>query len=465
MNITESTNKLKMANLWWKISLLTVLCLSLFGIVKILGSQYNLSEKNFLTIHINIEFFCVFVAFCFFTVTWHSYLRKSIYYSYFIGLGLLAVGFIDLFHLYAYKGMPVIFSSPCPNRATLYHIIARILMAFTFLFSLLLYNRELKIGKRFRSFFLGITLGLVGLILVTVSLNPQLYPIMYIKGQGLTDIKIYSEYFIIVVLFLTTTGYICLYKKYMKPFLELIVLSLLLSIFSEICFTSYENVYATTNVLGHIFRFASYILIYVAFFIENVKKPYLDLCSVQEQLVSANQILEEKVRERTIELEKTMKELSQAAFYDALTGAANRQEFSNRFKILLNKSLESDVHSVMAIDFDSFKTINDTYGHAKGDDCLKSFVKIALDIVHPTDTVARFGGDEFMLLLPYTPREGAKVVAEKIRNRLIEVADPPFTISIGVAQWPEDGRKEKELLAKADQSLYLAKEKGKNRVE
>ncbi len=465
MNIRENTNRLKIANLFWKISFLIVLCLSLFGMAKIMDPQYNLSEKTFLTIHINIEFFCVFVAFCFFTVTWYSYLTEKVYYSYFIGVGLLAVGFIDLFHLYAYKGMPNIFPSPCPNKATIFYVIGRIIMAITFLFSLLLYNRELKITKQFRYFLLITTLGLIGLIIGTVSFYPYLYPAMYVEGQGLTDIKVYCEYFIIVVLFLTTVGYIYLYKKYMKSFLELIVLSLLLSIFSEICFISYENVYAITNVLGHVFRFTGYILLYVTFFMENVKKPYIDLYSIQEQLVSTNQILEEKVRERTLELEKAVEELARLAYCDALTGAANRQEFSNRLASLLNKSIANDVHSVMAIDFDSFKTINDTYGHEKGDDCLKTFVDTALETVRPTDTVSRFGGDEFMLLLPYTTREGAKMVAEKIRKQLAKVANPSFTISIGIAQWPDDGKKEKELLAKADQQLYLAKEKGKNRIE
>lgn len=467
MGITEKTiYNLKMANLRWKTALLAVVCLSLLVVVKMLEPKYNFSATNFLTIHINIELFCVLVAFCIFTVTWYSYLKKGTYYSYFIGLGLLAVGFIDLLHIYAYEGMPVIFSSSCPNRATLYHVLGRIIMSCTFLFSLFLYNRELRIGGRLRLFSIVMTLGLVGVILGTVSLNPNLYPVLYVKGQGLTLIKIYSEYFIIAVLSLAAIGYMYLYKKNMKPFLELIVLTLVLSIFSEVCFTFYESVYATTNVLGHLFRFASYILIYVAFFLNNVKEPYLELCITREQLYDANQDLEEKVRERTADLEKAMEKLARAAYYDGLTGAANRQEFSRRFKDLVENSREkNDIHSVMAVDFDSFKKINDTYGHAVGDQCLKTFVRAALDVIRPTDSVARFGGDEFMLLFPHTPRAGARVVAEKIRRRLEEVADPPFTISMGVAQWPEDGRKEKELLARADQLLYLAKEKGKNRVE
>lgn len=465
MEIMEKTiYNLKIANLRWKIVLLCVLCFSLPASLKILGYEGDLPAESFLTMHINIEFFCVFVALCIFTVTWYSHLKKRNYFSYFIGLGLLAVGFIDLFHLYAYEGMPVIFSSPCPNRATLFHIIGRIIMSCTFLLGLLLYNREMRIGGRLRLLFLAATLGLVGVILGTVSLNSQLYPVMFIKGQGLTEIKMYCEYIIIIVFSLATAGYIYLYKKNTEPFLELIVLTMVLSIFSEMCFASYKNVYAATNFLGHVFRFTSYILIYVAFFLNNVKKPYLELCSARVKLHSANQALEERVKERTHELEQAMEKLARAAFFDALTGAANRQEFSRRFRELIENSRKRDVHSIMAIDFDSFKNINDTYGHAVGDECLKTFVLAALEVVRPTDTVARFGGDEFMLILPHTPLEGAVVVAGKIRNRLAEVADPSFTVSVGVAQWPEDGKKEKELLARADQSLYLAKEMGKNRV-
>ncbi|MHB8156565.1 MAG: MASE3 domain-containing protein, partial [Desulfocucumaceae bacterium] len=246
------------------------------------------------------------------------------------------VGFIDLFHLYAYEGMPVIFSTSCPNRAILYHIIGRTLMAVTFLFGLFIYDRELRIGGRLRLLLLAASLGLVVVVLGTVSFNPQMYPAMYIKGQGLTQFKIYSEYFIIVLLSLAALGYMYLYKKNTEPILELIILTLVLSVFSELCFTFYKDVYAITNLLGHLFRFASYLLIYLAFFTNNVKKPYIELCRAREKLYNTNMVLEEKVQERTQELEKAMEKLSLAAFYDGLTGAANWTEFSHRFAELLN---------------------------------------------------------------------------------------------------------------------------------
>lgn len=466
MSLTENTlKKLRMANLGLKILVVAIICSFLYAAVAFLGLNKPLSAGTFLPIHTIIEFFCVFVALCTFTVTWYSYLNNCSYYSYFIGLGLLAVGLIDLFHLYSYEGMPGIFSDACVNSATLYHIFGRLFMGATFLASVYLYKKEFCITGRMRFLLLTGTLLLVGFILSTVSLAPSIYPIMYVDGSGLTYAKVLSEYFIILVLLVAMVGYLFLYKKYMDSYLQLIICTLLISIFSEVCFISYKNVYETANVLGHLFRFASYTLIYAAIFMNNVKKPYLKLVAAREELANINNSLEERVRERTYDLQKANKILSRAATHDYLTDASNRMEFSNRFKKLMSQPQDHTVHSVIAIDFDCFKNINDTYGHAVGDECLKSFVREAKKTLRPTDTVSRFGGDEFMLLLPNTPKEGAKVAAEKIKKHLAEFADPPFTVSFGVAEWPKDGRKEKELLAKADEALYLAKEKGKNRIE
>ncbi|SHK98007.1 GGDEF domain-containing protein [Desulforamulus aeronauticus] len=464
MGLTEITlQKLRMANLRLKMLLIIIVCTSLL-IADKLSLHQPLSSAIFLPLHTNIEFFCVFVALCTFTVTWYSNLNNCCYYSFFIGLGLLAVGFIDLFHFYSYEGMPTIFAQPCPNQATLYHVIGRYIMAVVFLVSVYFYKKEWCYLNRFKYYFLAATLGLVGFVLVTVSYDAQIYPAMY-TAQGLTQAKIICEYIIIGLLVAAVAGYLWLYKKYMDNYLQLIIATLTISIFSELCFISYEKVYDTTNLLGHIFRFASYILIYVAIFMNNVKKPYLALVEAREELASANDILEERVRQRTKDLQEANKRLSKAATHDYLTGAINRMEFSHRFSKMLENSKEESLHSVIALDFDSFKKINDTFGHAVGDECLKTFVKSAKEVVRPTDTVSRFGGDEFMILLPNTPWDGARVVGEKVRKRLAEVAEPPFTVSMGIAEWPKNGRKEKDLLAYADEALYLAKQNGKNRME
>ncbi|MEG6616671.1 MASE3 domain-containing protein [Peptococcaceae bacterium 1198_IL3148] len=463
MGLTEKN--LRMTNFRWKISLLILLSFSYLILIgaNISTSDYTLTTEAFHTIHITIEFFCIFVALCTFTVTSYSYMNNLSYHSYFIGLGLLAVGLIDWMHLYSYEGMPAtLFSIPCPNNATLFHIIGRFVMVATFLVALFLYDKKLRLNGCMRFFMLTLTLGIVVFILSSVTVMPNLYPAMYSVEQGQTTAKIFSEYAIIILLVFTIIGYAFLYKRVLNTYLELVILSLIVFVFSELSFTLY---YGAINVLGHLFRFASFCLIYAAIVIHNVKRPYQQLVNIRQELEKSNVILEQRVRERTHNLEQANKKLARAAIYDYLTGAVNRMEFSNRFSVLTENSNQQAVHSVLAIDFDSFKKINDTYGHGVGDACLKTFVKVAKGAIPPTDTVSRFGGDEFMILLSNTPKEDAKKVAEKIKHRLAKVADPPFTISVGIAQWPNDGKKEKHLLASADQALYLAKEKGKNRVE
>jgi diguanylate cyclase (GGDEF)-like protein len=127
--------------------------------------------------------------------------------------------------------------------------------------------------------------------------------------------------------------------------------------------------------------------------------------------------------------------------------------------------------SVLALDLDNFKSINDRFGHQVGDDILKGFVQKCLDSIRPYDGVARVGGEEFMILLPQTSLEGARVIAERLRTT---VANTSFhsgllrltvvTVSIGISQSGYDGDTIEAVLHVADQRLYHAKHQGRNRV-
>lgn len=127
--------------------------------------------------------------------------------------------------------------------------------------------------------------------------------------------------------------------------------------------------------------------------------------------------------------------------------------------------------SVMVCDIDSFKRCNDTYGHTFGDLVLKEVAVVMMSCVRGIDIVARYGGDEFVIVLPETPGEGARIVAERIRKGVedlvlhVDRQEIRVTISIGVASYPSDGpTKKDELVAKADEALLKAKNTGKNRV-
>ena len=121
----------------------------------------------------------------------------------------------------------------------------------------------------------------------------------------------------------------------------------------------------------------------------------------------------------------------------------------------------------MIVDLDDFKNINDTYGHEIGDLVLIQFVKIARETIRENDLIIRFGGDEFILLLPNTNIKNAKIIATKIINRVSEYnmsTDVNFLISIGIADYQEKDLIIDDIISRADKSLYEAKRAGKNRA-
>jgi len=165
---------------------------------------------------------------------------------------------------------------------------------------------------------------------------------------------------------------------------------------------------------------------------------------------------------------------------DPLTGLLNRRvfregivrEFERSRRLFLNKRPGGDL-SVIMLDVDHFKKFNDTYGHQLGDKVLKMVATVLLNVARrATDMVARYGGEEFVVIAPDTTMENARIVAERIRETLqesvIESEAGPLrvTASFGVASYPRCGAETvEELIEQADEALYAAKRKGRNRVE
>jgi diguanylate cyclase (GGDEF)-like protein len=158
---------------------------------------------------------------------------------------------------------------------------------------------------------------------------------------------------------------------------------------------------------------------------------------------------------------------------DDLTGVANRRRFSRALEIeCMRFSRNHFPLSVLMIDLDFFKGVNDQFGHSVGDAVLRIVAQLLLLSLRKTDLLARFGGEEFAVLLPETPISGAKVIAERIRTAvcekpiLAEGCDVSMTISIGVGSHTDLLEANPEiLLKKADLALYRAKALGRNRVE
>ena len=160
--------------------------------------------------------------------------------------------------------------------------------------------------------------------------------------------------------------------------------------------------------------------------------------------------------------------LEEMAFIDPLTGAVNRRKFEELSLQELERSnrYNSDL-SFLMLDIDHFKSINDTYGHAAGDEILKHFSSICLDMARGIDIVARVGGEEFIVMLPETTVDGAYSFAERFRKKvyasttIIDKHTIKYSVSIGIALSNNDNNI-KDILQRADDALYKAKESGRN---
>lgn len=163
--------------------------------------------------------------------------------------------------------------------------------------------------------------------------------------------------------------------------------------------------------------------------------------------------------------------LEKEALTDPLTGLANRRAFD----ALLERETTAGGNqehgpSLLMVDADHFKQVNDTFGHEKGDLALQRISEVLCSMVREGDTVSRYGGEEFCLLLPQTSKADALIIAERIREALagkrvtLGERSLHLTVSIGVASAPASGRQAAELFSAADRALYRAKRLGRNRV-
>lgn len=197
---------------------------------------------------------------------------------------------------------------------------------------------------------------------------------------------------------------------------------------------------------------------------------YWVIASFFSLLVDKMRRLQKRLKASKAELETAMSRLAEMAVRDELTGLYNRRHMMELLASEHRRAERSgDIYCVCLIDIDYFKRINDTYGHGDGDTVLRTFAAVSQQCLRGTDNLARWGGEEFLLLLPQSTHSTAEVVLERIMKGLEMTvfeglpAELRVTISAGVAQY-QRGSEIKDLIEQADQALYSAKRAGRNRI-
>ena len=196
-----------------------------------------------------------------------------------------------------------------------------------------------------------------------------------------------------------------------------------------------------------------------------------------------NYRLENRVNEKIKQLEEETfnrtsaeNKIQYIGYHDELTGLPNRRYFNKFINELIKNHSEKgkEYFIVIFLDLDNFKLVNDTHGHHNGDSLLKYYANAIKTVIRKNDLVARIGGDEFLILITNLSKDDKENIVESLSNKILNIFNEPFliedkenflTASIGIADYPIDGRDADTLIMNADIAMYEAKNTGKNNIK
>jgi diguanylate cyclase (GGDEF)-like protein len=406
-----------------------------------LAALYATSFQNYLLFHSLAEIFSIVIACTIFIIAWNSREHLGYSYLYLLGIAYLFIGFLDLIHTLAYKGMRIF--TGYDYYANQLWIATRAMESVTLLVAFWLAAR----GKTIRPVLVEVLFVVVTTLILLAVFIWRVFPVCYIEGVGQTPFKIWSEFAIAVVLLIGVM--ICLHhREAFDPLLfPFLVGSLVFTILSELAFAFYISNYGLSNMVGHYFKIFSFYLIYKAIVQTGIRSPY--------------QLIFRELRQKEAELER------QAAV-DELTGLCNRRAAMTMLEKEISAARRQETPlTICYLDLDGLKEVNDTFGHAEGDALLRFFAGEAARSLRAEDSVCRMGGDEFLLILPRCPEGEAEQLVRRIEERLARLGSgrersyaPAF--SYGLAQWAA-GLTIDQLLEVADNRMYAQKARKKRR--
>ncbi|MFH2099429.1 MAG: MASE3 domain-containing protein [Pseudomonadota bacterium] len=294
-----------------------------------LAVLWNLSFQSYLLFHAVSEFFSIAVACGIFLVAVNTRAISQNGYLLFLGLGYAFVASVDMLHFLAFKGMGV-FPGQDADLATQFWIIARAMQAFS------LAAAPLFIGRAFLPRRVVLAYALATALLLA-SVYWGMFPVCF-GPEGLTPFKKIAEYVISAILILSMVSLLRRKQDFSAPVLRMVVVSILLTIGSELAFTFYVSVYGRTNMVGHLLKIVAFYLIYKALVRTSLVDPYTmlfrDLAQSRKDLQKANDELEARVEDRTRELSAANAELVRRAGKLAESRASLADERQRLFYVL-----------------------------------------------------------------------------------------------------------------------------------
>jgi diguanylate cyclase (GGDEF)-like protein len=398
------------------------------------ANQVAISAPAFLAVHSVMEIFAIIVAALVF-FTGHG-ARDTVcsIRSIVLGYAFLAVALFDILHFLSYMGMPDLVSPNSPHKAILFWLCGRFAAGAGLLAYILIPEAPATRDSARRAALLGVLLG-VGAIATIFLVTPQSLPAMYVAGLGLTPLKVALEWGVFG-LYLGIAGLLFLRREQVSHCdVGSLMQALLLMAAGELFFIVYVEVSSTANLLGHLYKVFAYYYLYLAIYADAVSRPF--------------------------------RQMRHMLTHDDLTGLPNRMSFSDRLNLAVRRARTDAPCAVLLLDLDHFQNVNDTLGHEHGDMLLVAVAERIRTKLPQAAFLARFSGDEFVILLENTTVDQAREVGQNLLQALLLEFDLGndhlgISASLGIVSYPADGESASMLMRYADLALHHAKSAGRN---
>ena len=307
-------------------------------------------------------------------------------------------------------------------------------LPFLFFALFLIVNPDIKINMTVLTFISALSIWLLS--------SPEYYPLL----SAATNYLLIITSLIIVFAFIK-------YSR-TKDFSLFIQSALFIILFIQLSLFIQSQVMITVSVL------VVYSLLVLYFRKETY--DYLTIRIAEAEQINAQweRAVQQEVNKRIYELKTEKYHLEESSRIDSLTGALNKAAITNLMQDLV-RDINIKYFTILLFDIDNFKNINDSEGHLAGDRILQQVSKLVQNSIRPHDSFGRYGGDEFIIILPNTQLKDALFVAERIHDKLFN-SEVKCTISVGIAVYPADGLTIEELITIADKGLYKSKASGRN---